>query len=254
MKPDKAIFLALLGGCALLAAAIVSVVLGVGQGIRPAPAMSAAQVAAGADGDKGEFQLPAFDTYAEVINRPLFNEDRRPMVSTDETEDPDNQTQTPEEPKVELNVAVTGIIITPETQLAMVTNNVTKEMLRMKVGMALDGEQSGWILTGIKPRRLVFNGGSQGTAEVKLETFTQALKGGAPPPPRRNVVTPNKPKTEEGAPPASSRNQADSDSDRAARAEEIRRRVAERRAQLREEAERRRAEAGMEAESDEDDD
>ncbi|MEM1091530.1 MAG: hypothetical protein AAF552_04065 [Pseudomonadota bacterium] len=253
MKPDKAIFLALLGGCTLLAAAIVSVVLGVGQGIRPAPAMSAAGVAAGGDDSQGEFQLPAFDTYAEVINRPLFNEDRRPMVSTEEPGTGDT-TEVPEEPKVELNVAVTGIIITPETQLAMVTNNVTKEMLRMKVGMALDGDQSSWTLTGIEPRRLVFSGGSQGTAEVKLETFTQALKGGAAPPPRRNVVTPNKPKTEEGAASATNRSQADSDSDRAARAEEIRRRVAERRAQLREEAERRRAEAGMEAESDEDDD
>ncbi len=248
MKPANAIFLVLLAACALLGAGIVGLWMGLGQGIRPAPSQAAATPAAAAAGASEEFQLPAYDTYAEVIQRPLFNDDRRPrVISVDNGDDPDGG-DGPEIPDVELNVAVTGIIITPTTQLAMVTNNVSKESLRMKVGMALDGEQANWTLTDIEPRRLVFSGGSQGTAEVKLETFTQALKGGAAPPPRRNVVTQtNKTEGEPGdnAAPAA----ADTDSDRAARAEEIRRRVAERRAQLREEAERRRAEANLDEEN-----
>ncbi|MFK7955832.1 MAG: hypothetical protein AB8B96_07035 [Lysobacterales bacterium] len=242
MKPANAIFLVLLAVCALLGAGMVSLWMGLGQGIRPAPALIAATPAAAAGGESEEFQLPAYESYAEVIQRPLFNDDRRPRVIDDEVD----VDKPPEDlvPTAELNVAVTGIIITPTTQLAMVRNNVSKESLRLKVGMALDGEQANWTLTDIEPRRLVFNGGTQGTAEVKLETFTQALKGGAPPPPRRNVVTQNKKKEDESGEtttPAA----ADTDSDRAARAEEIRRRVAERRAQLREEAERRRAEANL---------
>ncbi len=251
MKPSKAIFLGLLAGCGLLAAALVSLSLGMGQGIRPAPPLLAATPAAFGEAADKEFELPAFDTYAEVIQRPLFNEDRRPMVAQDELDPNENPVDEPPT-QVELNVAVTGIIITPKTRLAMVTNNVSKEFLRMKVGMALDGDQAGWTLTDIEPRKLVFNGGNQGSAEVKLETFTQALKGGAPPPPRRNVVVQNNAQQDDGngGRAQSAGADSDSDSDRAARAEEIRRRVAERRAQLREEAERRRAEANLDEQDD----
>ncbi|MEM9533707.1 MAG: hypothetical protein AAGA23_22485 [Pseudomonadota bacterium] len=250
MKPARIIFLSLLAGCALLTAGIVALWSGFGQTIDPAPPLAAARPGGAGAGASEEFALPGFESFDEVIQRPLFNDDRRPLEPT--------VTETPTEPGVgepggppaELNVAVTGIIITPQQKLAMVTNNVSKEFLRLKEGMSLDGEQAGWTLRSIEPRRLVFDGGA-GTAEVKLETYTQALKGGAPPPRRSAVVTAandNNKKPEGGN--GDNADTPTSDQDRAARAEEIRRRVAERRAQLREEAERRRAEAELDDDED----
>lgn len=240
MKPQRIVFLGLLGGCALLAAGWVALLAGVGQGVEPTAPRDANGQLGEATAVEEDFALPGFESYAEVMNRPLFNEDRRPLVEATEldTDEPTEEQQA----EVALNVTVTGIIITPGQKLAMVTNNVSRELLRLKEGMQLDGDQASWTLSTIEPRRLVFDGGSQGTAEVKLETFTQPLKGGAPPPARRTAAATAASKQENNnqtAAPAS----ADADAERAARAEEIRRRVAERRAELRAEADRRRAEA-----------
>lgn len=250
MKPARIIFLSLLAGCALLTAGIAALWSGFGQTIEPAPSLAAARPGGDGAGASEEFALPGFESFDEVIQRPLFNDDRRPL-EPQVTETPNPTDEPPGGVAAELNVAVTGIIITPQQKLAMVTNNVSKEFLRLKEGMSLDGEQSGWTLRSIEPRRLVFDGGGGGTAEVKLETYTQALKGGAPPPRRSAVVTAandNNKKPEDGN--GANADTPPSDQDRAARAEEIRRRVAERRAQLREEAERRRAEAELDDDED----
>ena len=239
MKPQRLLFFGLLAGCGLLAAIWAALLTGVGLGVDPDPPRTAGGPAADAVASE-DFALPGFETYADVMNRPLFNEDRRPIVEV--TEVPVEGGSDEEKPEVALNVTVTGIIITPDQKLAMVTNNVSKELLRLKEGMTLDGDQASWTLSSIQPRTLVFDGGGQGTAEVKLETFTQALKGGAPPPPRRTAAVAQT-KQENNGQAAAAQRAPDTDDERAARAEEIRRRVAERRAELRAEADRRRAEA-----------
>ncbi|MDJ0655289.1 MAG: hypothetical protein QNJ40_14090 [Xanthomonadales bacterium] len=253
MKPSQLLFLGLVGACVVLAGVAGLLFSGVGQGIDPLPPIEReSQLAGGPLGD-GDFNLPPIESYQEIKDRPLFNDDRKPVVEETvggEDEEGGDGTGGPE--PVELNVTVTGIIITPEKKLAMVTNNETKESLRLQEGMNLDGAQANWTLATIEPRKLVFEGGGEGPAEAELATFTQALKGGAPakPRPRANTSKPSGGSAGNKTTTAGNTNKTASDQDRAARAEEIRRRVAERRAQLREEAARRRAEQEQDDDND----
>ncbi len=241
MKPGQLAIVLLAGGCALLALTWVLLLGGVGQQITPAEPLERSDWVGAGGVEEDEFALPPMEAYAEVTTRPLFNEDRKPAPPGSQDPGPDDSENGEQDP-VELNVTVTGIIITPEKRVAMVVDNATKEPLRLSEGMPLEGEQSAWTLTSIQPRKLVFDGGGVGPQEVALETYTQALKGGSP---ARARATPIAAPAQAGEEQAEA-SQSPTEDDRAARAEEIRRRVAERRAQLREEAARRREEQQQE--------
>ncbi|MDX1568910.1 MAG: hypothetical protein R3200_00375 [Xanthomonadales bacterium] len=238
MKLSRLVGLILAGGCALLVLVALLLGAGVGTGIE-------------ADGDPSEFERPVADVdqsggfrleefderYAVIAEAPLFNEDRLP--SRDEPVVEESEAPGFGEPEpVPLNVVVKGIIITPEVKLAIVTDERSKETQRLKEGMPLEGEMGGWTLAEIEPRKLIFDSASQGRAEVDLQVHTKALAGGAAPA-RTNARTANEDASQE---PAAENQQGAQPMDAEARAEEIRRRVAERRAQLRAEAERRRQE------------
>lgn len=236
MKPESLVGLVLAGGCALLLLASLLLGAGVGVGIR-------------ADGDPGEYARPVADIetatgfrlgdiedYAVTAEAPLFNEDRKPDPNAGASDLLADEGLGDEPAPVPLDVAVRGIIITPGVKLAIITDQKSKESQRVREGMPLEGELGGWTLAEIGPRKLVFDGHTMGRSEVELQTYTKALPGGASPV-RTSVSTGAGEKQDAEAEPT--------DADEAAavaRAEEIRRRVAERRAQLRAEAERRRAE------------
>ena len=259
MKPGQVIFIGLAGACAVLVASGGLLMAGVGMEVGALTPQDRAM-----PGEKLEsseldsFRLPPYDEYAVVIERPLFNDDRLPQP--DENVEIVDGPPGPEAPSVPLNITVNGIIITPELKVAMITDNATKERLRLREEMPLEGDQGAWVLQRIEPRKLVFEGGGDGPAEVELLTHTKALKGGRASPGKKPAgKKPGKqPAAQQGqeTQPVQSaqaamvqerRRQSGNDSvedeqDRAAKAEEIRRRVAERRAQLREEAARRREE------------
>jgi general secretion pathway protein N len=258
MKPGQFVFIGLASGCAVLIAS-AGLLLG-GVGMEVAALTPQERALAGAKAGQGEldsFRLPPYDDYAAVIDRPLFNDDRLPQPDDDDPGllDPEDE-QKP--PPMALNVTVNGIIITPDLKIAMITDNTTKERLRLRENMPLEGDQGAWVLQRIEPRKLVFEGGGDEPAEVELLTHTKALKGGRASPAKKSAG-----KKPAGKQPAAKQGQeaqsaqaamvqerlrqsgngsVEDEEDRAAKAEEIRRRVAERRAQLREEAERRRAE------------
>jgi general secretion pathway protein N len=258
-KPGQVVFMALAGGCVALIVSAGLLLGGVGMEVAALPHKDRS-LAGGQPGQAGleSFRLPPLEEYAVVVERPLFNDDRLPLldVAGDEAGDADGDQD--EVAPVALNVTVNGIIITPELKVAMVTDNATKEKLRLRENMPLEGDQGAWVLQRIEPRKLVFEGGGEGPAEVELLTHTKALKEGTPAPARKAAAKKpaQKPAQVPGQRPisvaasmvqqkrreAENNNADEDDQDRAAKAEEIRQRVAERRAQLREEAARRRAE------------
>ena len=256
MKPGQVVFMALAGGCVVLIASAGLLLGGFGMEVKAlAPKDRSAVGDRQGQSALESFRLPPLEEYAVVVERPLFNDDRLPQPDPEVVDpDPTNGGSAVVEP-VALNVTVNGIIITPELKVAMITDNATKERLRLRENMPLEGEQGAWVLQRIEPRRLVFEGGGEGPAEVELLTHTKALKGGGPAPARKAAG--NKPVREPqpNRKPMSAQaslvqerirqaggSTAEDDRERAAKAEEIRRRVAERRAELREEAARRRAE------------
>ncbi len=184
--------------------------------------------------------LQAADAYADIGERPLFNPDRRPLPP-DERPAGDGATDEPAPPSSPLDIVVTSIIMTSQLKLAIVTDNRNGKSQSIKLGDALEGEQSGWRLTELEPRKAVF-AGPDGNSAVDLRVFDGA-GGQAPTPAAVMQAQGSEASQEEGMTaqvaqlpqPEAGKTEAMTPE---ARAEMIRRRIEERRRQMREEAER----------------
>ena len=187
-------------------------------------------------------ELAEISEYLSIVERPVFFADRQlPVIElAGDAGDTAPQPEPEPEPEVEipeLEATVAGIIITPDLKLAMVNDNASKETLVLREGMAMTGDKSAWKLAEIRARGVQFQTDDGRTKDLEMEVETDALKTGAPPR-RQQTASDNQPQN--GGPSgAASEDQEDAEAAARARAEEIRRRVAERRAQLRAEAERR---------------
>jgi general secretion pathway protein N len=189
-------------------------------------------------------RMPAAPTYADILVRPLFNESRQPEAL------PDAGALAAVQPASPLNISLSGIIITPEARIALVTNNANQQTERVRVGQPLAGDQSAWMLTELRPRAAVFDGGSLGRQEIELSTDTAGIPASVsvqPPAidPAAAAQAASGPATV--MPGALSLPTASAGADQegvqppppgAPSEEEIRKRIEERRRQLREEAQR----------------
>jgi general secretion pathway protein N len=213
----------LAGACGVLLLLALAMQFGFGRGYSwLRPDMDSANVA-NVTIDKTPFKLPPQAQFADTTARPLFNDDRKPTPDTPDTPD------VPPPPKVPLNIALTGIILTPQLHLAMVHDKLKNTDVALKEGMPMDGDQGGWTLTKINPRSAVFRETSGEEVEVELST---AVAG---PTPAANVragtqarVAPHPPAGAQAAAAPAQNEQAQA----------LQRRIEERRAQMREEAER----------------
>ena len=180
------------------------------------------------------FKLPAWPEYAVGLDRPIFNEDRKPTPVTAGPE-PDNSGEATAQP---LNATLTSVIITPTVKLAIVKDNNTGTSEVVRVGRPLPGEQKGWSLVDVTARGATFEG--QGLGKQSLELAVNEASAGVQVQMQPGgKQEPGKQVAEAAQPQAAPvENEAGSQ----VRAEEIRRRIEERRRQLREEAERMKSE------------
>jgi general secretion pathway protein N len=174
--------------------------------------------------------LPPDAHYIQVEQRPLFNNDRKPTVVKAPPPAPDAGP-----PIVALNASLTGTIISNGKRLALVRDNTTSKVIVMRPGMPMPGELMGWKLVSVDARSAVFDGGPmQGRAELKLDvskTTGPALAPPPPPPGQAPVPAPGQPQLADQVPPPQP-----TPADQAAKEEEVRRIIEERRAQMRAEA------------------
>ncbi|MGQ0800098.1 MAG: hypothetical protein ACT4NL_08315 [Pseudomarimonas sp.] len=184
--------------------------------------------------DRAQSALGSLESYAVIAERPLFNADRRPL--------PPEATGTAAAPvaaSAPLDVILTSVILRGDTQIAQFTDRTSGVSQTLKVGQSLAGEQSGWKLVELAARGAVFEGPS-GRIDAELRVFDG--QGGEAPtaPPAPPVITESTP------PPAGGEGSAENPTAQVAdeaqspesRAEMIRRRIEERRRQMREEAAR----------------
>lgn len=185
-------------------------------------------------------ELAELAEYSGIIERPMFFADRRlPVIELadggagegEAEPEPVTEVEIPE-----LGATVAGIIITPDIKLAMITDNSSNETLVLREGMAMAGEKSAWTIAEIRARGVQFQTEGGRTEDLELEVETSALKTGAPP---RRQAAADAGQQQDQDTPAEQAGGEDAEAQARARADEIRRRVAERRAQLRAEAERR---------------
>lgn len=219
-----------LGGlCALLMLLMLAQRLGFGSAYeQPEELVEPLDMALLAPLKLSRHALPPDAHYVQIGQRPLFNNDRKPRVIK-----PPAPPGPPPPPIVALNATLTGTIVTNGRRLALVRDNTTSKVIVMKPGMPMPGELMGWRLVSVDSRSAIFDGGAQqGKAELKLDVSKTTGPAPVPPPPVQQAQVPPPP----GQPPAAPVAQTPSPADQAAREEEVRRIIEERRAQMRAEA------------------
>jgi general secretion pathway protein N len=221
------IVLAGICGCLLLLALILQA--GWGRGYRWATPDDSAALAA-TNIDHETFKLPSEKDYAATDARPLFNEDRKPTP-----EIPDEPVK-PDVPPSTLNIALTGIVLTPQLHLALIMDKSKNSTISLREGMPMPGDQGDWTLTELKPRSAIFKqapGGEE--VEVELTTAVASQKAAAAKPGKPGAPPP--PPPPHGSAPAAATATAANGANPGA-AEQLQRRIEERRRQMRDEAER----------------
>jgi general secretion pathway protein N len=121
---------------------------------------------------RSQSRLGPFANYAEVGQRPLLNQDRRPSFAPAAGEG-----------SGDLDVVLTSVLITPTLQMAIFTDNKDASSKKARLGEVVPG--SNWRLAVLEPRRAVLEGPS-GQRELGLRVFDG--KGGQAPTPT-NVAT-----------------------------------------------------------------
>ena len=135
--------------------------------------------------DEGARKLPPWPEYgSDMLARPLFNEERKPSPIADKDKgavkvDP-------------LKGTLTGVIIAGELRLAMVKDDSNKTM-RIKPGQSLPGEQSAWKLVEVRPRSAMFEAPGLPQQELKLQVSDKPNVADVPQPvqPQAQAQAPN---------------------------------------------------------------
>ena len=185
--------------------------------------------------------LEPFDEYGEIIRRPVFFSDRRlPVIEVASVEEPEPEPEpveeeVEEEPVPDLKAVVAGIIITSDLRMAMIQDQEANKTVIMREGMSLGGEQAAWRIDRIASRQVDFVSADGQRTGLELKVNTRGLT--VPSAQRRAPERQEARAADEEIDGNEERPELDEDA--RTRAEEIRSRVAERRAELRAEAERR---------------
>ena len=191
--------------------------VGRGYGFLPPKAGDISKLPSVATIQQQTFIMPEFASFAEVSQRPLFSADRKPIAP-----DQENAEQQPDAPPVPLQVTLTGVIITPDLKLAMLKDNTTNKDISLREGMPLPGNQAGWLLVEVHPRKVVFKNNEDKISEVELTVSRTS----GPPSARMAGATPVQPRS------AQRENRQNKEE------ESLRERIEQRRKELREQAQK----------------
>jgi general secretion pathway protein N len=186
-------------------------------------------------------RLGPLTQYAEIANRPLFADDRRPHPFSLQPEGEETQAKA-------FDYTLTSVIITPTFKMAILkAPDGNTQPLRVKVGEPHE-QLPGWQLQSVSPRSAVFVG-PEGERTLELGVFDGVggeapTMASAPPSPDAAPVEPPPPAAvaDAAAPPAPDPNASrpqpapQQQQTEQAQMDAIRKRIEARRAQLRQEA------------------
>jgi len=167
------------------------------------------------------------EDYDEIISRPVFNENRQPIIESDDEEVMDEEVLVEEVDAPDVELA--GVIITPSLRMATLKEKGREGSLVAFVGRPLEGDYGSWQVTKIEPREVTLASGEG--EELQLKLLVNKATIAAPPKKPDPALEVADSETEAGEP------EAEEGSQPLSRAEEIRQRIAERREELRRAAE-----------------
>jgi general secretion pathway protein N len=164
----------------------VLAMLGMGSRLGQADADAVAPQRLPAASTASAERLGPLPQYAEIGERPLFSENRRPQPFTIDG----NGQETQANP---FDYTLTSVLITPQAQVAILrqANNDAAQPVRVKMGEAVQPAPQ-WVLAALNPRSAVFRG-PEGEKTLELRVFNGV--GGAPATPVafNNVPPPGQP-------------------------------------------------------------
>lgn len=171
-------------------------------------------------------ESPPVDAFAVIAERPLFSETRQPVPGDGFGGDPlaDALADADDNP---LDVELSGVVITPTLRMVTLRKKDADRSLVAFEGRPIEGEFSSWQVSRIEAREVVLTSGSGEELQLELKVHDERIE-----PPQRPAPKPGEQE------PAESQADADAvEGEQVTRAEEIRQRIAERREELRREAE-----------------
>ncbi len=177
-------------------------------------------------------QIGTLADYQIVNEKPVFNDTRNPEI--DDEESTDEELTGEIEVKDAPDVRLTGVVITPGMKIASLTPaDGNLETVRAHEGESLTGEFVGWQVTAVKPRTVVLESRDGQSLELDLQVHDAKIQEPVAP-----VVAPN-PASLSNAQALAGKGSEETDEgdEPLSRAEQIRQRIAERRAELRQEQE-----------------
>lgn len=121
--------------------------------------------------------LAPLDVYAQAWEHPLFFPDRKAANAHVPGKSADDHP---------LDALLTSVIITPTLRMAIVQDPKSHQSLRVRQGQPVGGVYGGWKLSDVQPRAATFESDSQGQATLDLRIFNG--RGG--PEPTRPGLTP----------------------------------------------------------------
>lgn len=100
--------------------------------------------------------IPPLQYYAAITDRPLFYEDRKPIVYAEPEKKKENTSLIKKRTKPD-QYYLSGIIITPDAKLAVIRDATGKNTERLSTG----DTYSGWTLTQIDPLKVTLRKGDE---------------------------------------------------------------------------------------------
>ena len=178
-------------------------------------------------------QIGTLNDYRIVNEKPVFNESRLPVPG--EIDEEPSEDDTGIEVKDAPDVRLTGIVITPGMKIATLTPaDGNLEAVMAHEGESLTGEFVGWQVTAVNPRNVVLESRDGQSLELDLQVHDAKIQEPVVPvaaPPISEALS----NAQRLAGKASE--STGEDGEPLSRAEQIRQRIAERRAELRQEQE-----------------
>lgn len=168
------------------------------------------------------------ESYAVVIERPVFNESRLPELESDAEEEDVEGAEEEEVEAPELELA--GVVITPDLRMVTLREKKAKRSLVAFEGQPLQGDYGSWHVSRIAPREITLASGDGRELQLQLEVHDAKI---AAPPKAKPESKPEAAAEPERAAAA----EAEEEGRPLTRAEEIRQRIAQRREELRRAAE-----------------
>ena len=165
MKPpnrDRRPMLGWSAACLLLAMAIMAEWWGLGSSQSVAAAIEPPSAAPSPAAQNPIPPLGPLQTYAAVVERPLFTQSRRPPPENAEAQ-----------PGIQANLSIAGILISGGERIALIRRDNEHKLTRVREGQSLGD----WTIRSIAADRVILAGRS-GDATLLLQTRQAAAKAG----------------------------------------------------------------------------